>query len=164
MILRTAADEDLKTLMAWISDKEACKLWAGPKVRFPLALEHLKQDIAYSQENTFALTGAGGELVGLGQLLDKGNHRIHLARIIIAPNRRGQGLGDLLCRLLIDEGLKRFGKVYFTLSVYSDNVNAVKLYQKLGFKAKTARSDSIPDKEVVRMALNPDLTGKHFKP
>ena len=45
MILRTAVDEDLKALMAWIKDKEACKLWAGPVVRFPLTLENLKQDM-----------------------------------------------------------------------------------------------------------------------
>ena len=164
MILRAASDEDLKKVLVWIRDKEDCKLWAGPMVRFPLILEHLKQDIEYSPGNTFAMQDAGGELLGLGQLLDKGHNRFHLARVIIAPNHRGKGLGKQLCRLLIDEGLKRFGEVYFTLNVYSDNANAIKLYQKLGFKAKDAPSDSIPDKAVVRMALNPDLTGKHFRP
>jgi ribosomal protein S18 acetylase RimI-like enzyme len=153
MILRPAADEDLNTVISWIKDQEACKLWAGPVVRFPLTLQRLKQDIAYSNENTFAMQDAAGELLGLGQLLDKANNRIHLARIIVAPNQRGKGLGDLLCRLLVDEGLKRFGDVYFTLNVYSDNANAVKLYQKLGFKATAAPSDSIPDKEIVHMAL-----------
>lgn len=153
MILRPAADEDLKTVISWIKDQKACKLWAGPVVRFPLALQRLKQDIAYSNENTFAMQDAAGKLLGLGQLLDKANNRIHLARIIVAPNRRGKGWGDLLCRLLVDEGLKRFGDVYFTLNVYSDNANAVKLYQKLGFKAAAAPSDSIPDKGIVHMAL-----------
>ena len=164
MILRAASDEDLKTVLVWIRDKEDCKLWAGPMVRFPLTLENLKQDIEFSPGNTFAMQDAGGELLGLGQLLDKGNQRIHMARVIIAPNQRGKGWGDLLCRLLIDEGLKRFEEVYFTLNVYSDNSNAVKLYHKLGFKAKDAPSESIPDKAVVRMALNPDMTGKHFRP
>ncbi len=150
--------------MTWIKNKEACKQWAGPMVRFPLTLLHLKQDIEYSPENTFALQGTGGELLGLGQLLDKGHNRIHLARIIVAPNQRGKALGDRLCRLLIAEGLKRFGEVYFTLNVYSDNANAVKLYQKLGFRVKEAPSESIPDKEILRMALNPGLTGGHFRP
>lgn len=164
MILRAAADEDLKTVLVWIRDNEDCKLWAGPMVRFPLILEHLKQDIKYSPGNTFAMQDAGGELLGLGQLLDKGSNRIHLARVIIAPKHRGKGLGEQFCRLLINEGLKRFGEVYFTLNVYSDNANAVKLYQKLGFKAKDVPSDSVQDKEVVPMALKSDLTPKHFKP
>ncbi|MBW2439419.1 MAG: GNAT family N-acetyltransferase [Deltaproteobacteria bacterium] len=153
MILRPAADEDLKTVISWIKDQEACKLWAGPVVRFPLALQRLKQDIAYSNENTFAMQDAAGKLLGLGQFLDKANNRIHLARIIVAPNRRGKGWGGLLCRLLVDEGLKLFGDVSFTLNVYSDNANAVKLYQKLGFKAAAAPSDSIPDEGIVHMAL-----------
>lgn len=160
MILRAAADEDFKTLIAWIKDKEACKLWAGPVVRFPLTLENLKQDIEYSPENTFAMEDAGGALVGLGQLLDKDNNRIHLARIIVAPNQRGKGLGDLLCRLLIDEGLKRFGEVYFTLNVYSANTNAVKLYQNLGFKPTPAPSDSTPDEAIVHMALTTDQNAR----
>ena len=164
MILRTAVDEDLKALIAWIKDKEACKLWAGPVVRFPLTLQRLKQDIGYSTDNTFAIQNAAGEFLGLGQLLAKENNRIHMARIIVAPLQRGRGLGELLCRLLIDKGLKRFGKVYFTLNVYSDNANAVKLYQKLGFKANNAPSESIPDNEVLYMVLKPDLTGKHLRP
>jgi ribosomal protein S18 acetylase RimI-like enzyme len=163
MILRAAVDADLKTLMAWINDKKACKLWAGPVVRFPLTLQRLKQDIAYSTDNTFAMQNAAGEFLGLGQLLAKENNRIHLARIIVAPLQRGRGLGDLLGRLLIDEGLKRYGNVYFTLNVYSDNANAVRLYQKLGFTTQTAPSGSIPDNEIVQMALNPNMKGKHFR-
>jgi len=30
MILRIAVNEDLNTVISWIKDKEACKLWAGP--------------------------------------------------------------------------------------------------------------------------------------
>ncbi len=147
--------------MGWIKDKEACKLWAGPDVGFPLALQRLKQDLACSTDNTFAMESSGGEFLGLGQLLAKENNRIHLARIIIAPHQRGKGLGDLLCRLLIDEGLNRFGQVYFTLNVYSDNANALKLYRRLGFTPLPAPSDATSDKQIVRMVLRPDLTATH---
>jgi hypothetical protein len=54
MILRLATDEDLNTVISWIDDKEACKLWAGPLVRFPLNLEGRRQDIEYSTQNTYA--------------------------------------------------------------------------------------------------------------
>ena len=156
MILRTAADEDLKTLISWVKDKGACQLWAGPVVRFPLTLDRLKQDIAYSKENTFALQNTSGELVGLGQLLPKENYRIHLARIIVSPRQRGQGFGKLLCRLLIDEGIKRFGQAYFTLNVYAANATAVNLYQKLGFNPTAAPPDSVAENDIVHMVLNHD--------
>jgi ribosomal protein S18 acetylase RimI-like enzyme len=101
-----------------------------------------------------------GELLGLGQLLQKENDRIHMARVIVSPLQRAKGFGELLCRLLIDEGIKQFAKVYFTLNVYSDNTTAVKLYQKLGFKPQPAPSDSTPDKDIVYMVLKPDRTEK----
>jgi len=158
MILRIAANEDLNTVISWIKDKEACRLWAGPLVRFPLTLQSLQKDIEFSEENTFVMKNTSGQLLGLGQLLQKENDRIHVARIIVSPLQRGKGFGELLCRLLIDEGIKRFGKVYFTLNVYSANKTALKLYQKLGFIPKSGPSDSIPDKDIFHMVLNPDHT------
>ena len=97
-----------------------------------------------------------GEPVGLGQLLEKENDRVHMARVIVSPLQRAKGFGELLCRLLIEEGIKRFARVYFTLNVYSDNTAAVKLYHKLGFKSQPAPSDSIPGKEIIHMVLKPD--------
>ena len=160
MILRLARNEDLNTVIAWIRDKEACKRWAGPLVRFPLTLQSLKKDIEFSEDNTFVMLNDVGELLGLGQLLQKENNRIHMARVIVSPGQRAKGFGELLCRLLIDEGIKRCAKVYFTLNVYSDNTTALKLYQKLGFKPQPAASDPPPDKDVIHMVLKPDLTEK----
>jgi ribosomal protein S18 acetylase RimI-like enzyme len=160
MILRIATNEDLQALIPWIKDQGACKRWAGPHVRFPLTLQNLKNDIEFSEENTFVMVNDAGEPWGLGQLLEKENGRIHLARVIVAPPRRAKGLGEILCRLLIAEGIKRFGNVFFSLNVYSANTAAIKLYQKLGFKPQSAPSDSPPDKDVLYMVFKPDLTEK----
>ena len=156
MILRIARNEDLNTLISWIKDKEICKLWAGPVVRFPLTLQSLKKDIEFSEKNTFVMVNDIGELLGLGQLIKKENNRIHIARVIVSPLQRAKGFGTLLCRLLIEKGIKQFGKVYFTLNVYSENSTAVKLYQKLGFKPQSVPSDSIADEEIIYMVLKPD--------
>ena len=158
MTLRIARNEDLNTLTAWIRDKEACKLWAGPLVRFPITPHNLKKHIEYSKDNTFVMVNDAGELLGLGQLLPKENDRIHMARVIVAPPQRAKGLGEILCRLLIEEGIKRFGNVFFSLNVYSDNTTAVKLYQMLGFKPQPAPSDSPADKDVIYMVFRSDLT------
>ena len=65
MILRPTTDEDLSVLISWIKDKDACKLWAGPQVRFPLSLDGLKKDIEFSKENTFSMINNDGEFWGL---------------------------------------------------------------------------------------------------
>ena len=153
MILRPTTDEDLSFLISWIKDKDACKLWAGPQVRFPLLLDGLKEDIEFSEENTFSMINDDGEFLGLGQLIEKENGRIHLARLIISPIQRGQGLGNLLCRLLIDTGGDRFGKVNFSLNVYSNNTKAVRLYEKLGFKRSLNSPDSSVEQTPIHMIL-----------
>ena len=72
-------------------------------------------------------------LLGFGQLVRQERSVLRLARIIVAPDKRGLGLGACLCRLLLakassDPELKRL-----TLGVYRDNPAAFALYSKLGF-------------------------------
>lgn len=156
MILRSSTNDDLSVLMSWIKDKDACRAWAGPSVRFPLALEHLKEDIQFSEENTYSMIHESGALLGIGQLIKKQNHRLHLARIIVSPNHRGKGLGNLLCRRLIREGRKRFGEINFTLNVYPDNTIAVRLYKKLGFVSGRESPGSRIEEKSMHMILKPD--------
>jgi hypothetical protein len=47
MIFRPATKADLKIVMTWIPDADSCLGWAGSKVRFPLELEQLCQDIEF---------------------------------------------------------------------------------------------------------------------
>ena len=151
MILRPSSDDDFTVLISWIADQAACKLWAGPKVRFPLSLTRLKEDLHFTKTNTFSLVDSNGALLGLGQIIVKNNDRIHLARIIIDPDRRNQGLGLKLCRLLIQEAQKKYAKNYFSLNVYANNVGAIKLYHKLGFAANKAPIDAETDKDCIYM-------------
>jgi ribosomal protein S18 acetylase RimI-like enzyme len=158
MILRSTTDEELSVLISWIKDEDACKLWAGPQVRFPLSLESLKEDINFSEKNTFSMIHDDGEFLGLGQLIEMENGRIHLARLIISPFQRGQGFGNLLCRLLIGTGRDRFGKVNFSLNVYSNNTKAVRLYEKLGFERSLDSPDASVAQTPLHMILKPNNT------
>ncbi len=156
MILRSSTHDDLSLLMSWIKDKDACRLWAGPSVRFPLALEHLKEDIQFSEKNTFSMIDDNEVLLGIGQLIKKERCRLHMARIIISPNQRGKGFGSLLCRLLIREGRKRFGDINFSLNVYPNNTKAVRLYKKLGFEPGPQSPGSNGEEKSMHMILKPD--------
>ena len=156
MILRSSTNDDLSVLMSWIKDKETCRIWAGPLVRFPLVLEHLKEDIQFSEENTFSMINESGALLGIGQLIKKENNCLHMARIIVSPNHRGKGLGNLLCRLLIREGTMRCGESYFSLNVYPDNTKAVRLYKKLGFVPDPELRSSNAEQKSMHMILKPE--------
>jgi ribosomal protein S18 acetylase RimI-like enzyme len=65
----------------------------------------------------------------------------HLARIILAPDARGQGLGTTLCELLMAEAAHSTGAGAFTLRVYRDNDPALAIYERLGFAVVPGLSD-----------------------
>ena len=155
MRLRKSTIDDLNTIITWIPDQESCRLWAGPYVKFPCSVDRLKDDIRFSRVNSFALISDRDELVGFGQIFEK-NNRLHLARIIIAPEHRGKGLGKRLCQCLIQEGIKNFGRKEFSLNVYTSNKNAYNLYQNLGFYPDNAPKNFPSDHDNIYMVMNPD--------
>lgn len=138
MNLRKAKKADLKTIISWIPDEVACRRWAGPKVRFPLTVENLSEDIAFSDNDAYCLKQKEA-IVAFGQLLTKEDGYLHLARIIVDPSKREMGYGRLLCsELLKTAGRKGCHK--FSLNVYRDNSAALGLYESLGFREKAEKS------------------------
>jgi ribosomal-protein-alanine N-acetyltransferase len=133
MQLRLASLNDLNTIVGWIDNAHALRIWAGSGMRYPPTADTLKEDILFSEKYTFSLTDDQDQLIGFGQVLERLG-RLHLARIIVAPERRGKGFGRVLCENLIQEGIKRFGKKDFSLNVYQNNDVAIKLYESLGFR------------------------------
>lgn len=151
IILRPTIDSDFKILQSWVADRISCKLWAGPKIRFPFTVPSLKHDLQYADGNTFSLVDPDGLLLGLGQILFKNEDRIHLARIIVHPDRRNQGFGFILCQLLMVEAQKRYGETGFSLNVYAQNMSALRLYKKLGFASSRVPEDVETDTDCLYM-------------
>ena len=144
MDFRSAKPEDLSVIISWIPDAAACKRWAGPAVSFPPTPASLVQEIDFSDHNSYCLQDLGA-IVGFGQMIRKSEHRIHLARIIVAPRRRGRGYGRHLCRSLMHRAAElKYPRI--SLNVYRDNPAAVNLYHRLGFRAvNRTRADGISE-------------------
>jgi ribosomal protein S18 acetylase RimI-like enzyme len=151
MKLQPATDDDFRSVISWIPDGTACKLWAGPLVRFPLSLENLKEKLQYRPENTYSLKDDKDVLLGFGQILEKADARIHLARIIISPSHRHKGIGKQLCRLLMEAGRRQHGECEFSLNVYAENAKARNLYIKLGFRQHPPPAEFAADASIVYM-------------
>jgi RimJ/RimL family protein N-acetyltransferase len=153
MRIRPSSLEDLQLLSDWIQDAHACKTWGGPKVRFPFTLDTVREDIQFDSYPTYSLVGDADELLGLGQVVDIDETRLHLARIIIRPDRQGEGLGYQFCKALIEEGLKKHGKRNVTLKVNLDNERAIKLYRRMGFRPATGELARKVSKDAMIMIL-----------
>lgn len=60
--------------------------------------------------------------------------RIWLDRFLIDKNFQGKGYGKATLKLLIERLVNEYNCTKIYLSIYDDNVNAIKLYEDLGFK------------------------------
>ena len=86
-----------------------------------------------SADNTFSMIDPDHRVTGFGQILTTAPGTVHLARIIVDPAARGQGIGQPLCQLLMEQAQRTLGPNRFTLRVYPDNLPALTTYQRLGF-------------------------------
>ncbi len=140
--MRRAELIDLDILMSWLRDSAECELWAGRRVSFPVDLAGLPEAIEWERADSWSATW-NGALVAFGQIIPKSRRRLHLARLIVQPERRGQGLGRLLAAHLLEVALSR-GPVRVSLNVAPGNVPAISLYRSLGF-SETPRPDDEPE-------------------
>jgi ribosomal protein S18 acetylase RimI-like enzyme len=88
----------------------------------------------FAQEATFAVHEQGtGRMMGcsLASHVDQGVG--HITQICTSPAARGKGVGDNLLRESLHQ-LARDGCHLATLTVTASNHNAIKLYEKLGFR------------------------------
>jgi len=85
---------------------------------------------AAADVQAFTLVDAGA-LVGYGELwLDE--DEVELARLIVAPARRGQGVGRRLVEALTDVARQHADLIF--LRVHPDNATATRVYRAAGFE------------------------------
>jgi ribosomal protein S18 acetylase RimI-like enzyme len=131
--LRPARIEDLDVVLPWAPDAESMRMWAGPTIGFPVGREQLWENLHHVPGAPFTLCAADGEIVGFGQVMHREEDFAHLARIIVAPAHRGQGLGRVLCLELMEVATTFLPVRAFSLYVYPENTRAHALYRSLGF-------------------------------
>jgi len=155
--LRAPAFSDFEAIASWISDAHACSRWAGPQVPFPFAPEQLPHLLNVTESNSFCLSSDNYDLLGFGQCFDKGNGLARLARVIVSPVYRGQGLGSALCQALMQQAAATIKPDAFSLGVYIDNPAAITVYSRLGFSVTD--DNTHPDRLNMTLRANPSIQG-----
>lgn|GEM_PF-928583 len=90
-----------------------------------------------------AVDSASGEMVGHAMLSLRPDHGIGLiSRVLVAPQRRGRGVGQALMQELTRIGFDELGLHRLQLGVYDFNAAAIALYQSLGFSIEGRLRDS----------------------
>jgi RimJ/RimL family protein N-acetyltransferase len=148
MRIETLRDEDVATLCGWFDSEEALVLWGGQDLRFPLtpaAVEAMRAEGRGEPPGRLVLAGRDdGALVAHGQIVLDHRHGVaRLARLAIAPERRGAGLGRVFVGGLVERAFAVPGIVRLELNVFTQNDAAVRLYERLGFVREGVRRSSV---------------------
>jgi GNAT superfamily N-acetyltransferase len=88
----------------------------------------------------------GGERSGCGtiQAIRASRHRANIQNVGVAPNHRGKGLGAALVLASL-WGMQQVGVIRACLEVTAENVQAVRLYRRLGFRAAKTIYKTVED-------------------
>ena len=134
LTLEPATIDDLAEAMSWSPDDASFQLWAGPGVAAAIPVEAAWRALTPPGRLTFATRGTDGSLRGFGQLCFNEENWGHLARLVVAPGCRGQGVGRRLCLALMRRAEEvKPALIGWTLNVYPHNRTARRLYESLGF-------------------------------
>jgi len=120
----------------------------GPVLVWPLDAAQLRTmrleaDAEERPRLSFCLDEAG-RVVGHGQLVHIRRHAVgRLARICVAPEARGRGVGKRLVGALVQVGFSVLECRRLELNVYARNLPARALYRACGFKEEVVRRGAV---------------------
>jgi len=122
------------TIASWVSD-DLSMLWLAP--RTPPPLTPAKVLDWHGAGKTALLAQVLGEAGPCGYAeinqVRSRPYELWLGHIIVAPQRRGRGIGSRFVDLLLDKAFEAFGAQTVSLVVFPENVAAVRCYQGCGF-------------------------------
>lgn len=118
--------------MSWFKTERDVRDWAGPSIRFPFTATSFTEDACVNQLESIAMTDSSGELLAFGQFYQRLDC-CHLARLVVSPHHRGQGLITKLVEHLSNTGCQELGVQRVSLFVGIHNHPALKVYRAPGF-------------------------------
>lgn len=127
--------EHASQLITWFTDQQQLTQWAGPGIDFTQDIDAFAKSILDSSHtssiSSFSVLNKQ-ELISFGQFYLR-HGCAHLCRLAVSPTRRGEGNVVELVNQLVSAAHIKLSVSTVSLLVYSDNLSAIRAYQKLGF-------------------------------
>jgi len=142
-VLQAALPDQIMALQRWLPDQAALDQWGGPGFSFPIRPLQFQQQLYLPRTQSFWLVEQQ-QAIAFGQLCDR-FERNHLARLLVAPTKRGQGVGKRLIMALMQQAIRQQSTRDFSLFVFRKNQPALRCYQQLGFSFSPQPGDEHPD-------------------
>lgn len=140
MNLLEPTQELIQEMMSWINDERELSVWAGPNFRYPFTLKSFTEDLQLGELSSYCLSSSdvkaandADALLAFGQFYQRLD-KCHLARLLVAPQQRGNGLVKVLIKSLSACGRQKFGLDGDSLFVLPENTAAIRAYTSIGFE------------------------------
>ena len=151
--LRKASSSDIEALLQWFPTFDDVNVWGGPSFRYPFTRDSFFADLYWGEMASFCLFDPANDFVAFGQVYDR-DERIHLARLVVAPEMRGQGSGKRLVEMLMEAGREVYPRDEVSLFVFRANTPAYECYKSLGFEIQPY-PDDMPHADVCYYLTRP---------
>ena len=132
MKLLAVTTDHQKQLMSWFENQQQIIDWAGPDFRYPFEKDSFAQNLMLDARPSFALIADDSSMVAFGQYYQRLG-KCHLARLVVKPSARGQGIVTKLLTRLCARGLKELALTDCSLFVMAHNNKAINAYLAAGF-------------------------------
>lgn len=118
----------------WVETDEQLR-WVAPSARPPLTAAKVAAWKRPSGEAFTILRESDGQAVGYGELnpMQREPGHLWLGHLIVRPDQRGKGAGQVLVRALLAYASERYLATRVSLIVFPDNAAALKCYRRVGF-------------------------------
>lgn len=149
----TSAAADIDQLMDWFPEAADINVWGGPSFRYPFTAETFREDVYWGRMVSYSLRNPFGGFAAFGQLYEKLG-RINLARLVVNPAMRRQGVGKRLVGALMTVGGSMFPGDEFSLFVFRGNTPAYECYKSMGFVVRDY-PESVPHADMCYYLTRP---------
>jgi RimJ/RimL family protein N-acetyltransferase len=138
LVLRRPTEAEAGVIGGWSSSAKETLKWCSSK-EHPVSSERVVSWWQPADVEAYVAVGTTGALLGYGELwLDPEEDEVELARLIVDPAVRGQGVGRTLVAGLVDLAMTT-GLAAVILRVSPRNPAAVRCYQACGFRRLDAQ-------------------------
>lgn len=129
--LESATPQDAERIATWVATREELVVFAGPLLDFPLTGRALLATAEQSWR-VYVLRD-GDQAAATGSLRPVAPGTMRIGRVLVDPQRRGEGWGRRIVESLIAVAAGPGDVERVELSVYDHNLVARALYEDLGF-------------------------------
>ncbi len=141
LIIRYPNKDDAQLMREYIntlSEERTFIRFQGEKVSLEEETKYLNSQLERirKKETVHLLVLSNNKIIGISSIdmKDRVNKHVGEFGISIAKDYRGEGLGTLLMKFVVDEAVKNIPQLeIITLGVFSNNSLAIEMYRKFGF-------------------------------